>query len=82
VACNLQRHPTLENSLGKTVTANAEGTLEMRGVTKPVNVKLELRPIAAQQRNRRTPAGRFAPRARDIPIKLDDLASTCPARRS
>ncbi len=30
--------PTLENALGKTVTANAEGTLEMRGVTKPVNV--------------------------------------------
>jgi polyisoprenoid-binding protein YceI len=70
--------PTLENSLGKTVTANAEGTLEMRGVAKPVNVKLELRPIVASKETAaRLPGDLLHVRA-TFPIKLDDFGINVP----
>ncbi|HEX8237111.1 MAG TPA: YceI family protein [Abditibacteriaceae bacterium] len=70
---NSSTAPTLEKSLGKTTTVNAEGTLEMHGVTKPVNVKLELRPIAANADTAtRLPGDLLHVRA-TFPIKLNDF---------
>jgi polyisoprenoid-binding protein YceI len=71
--------PTLAAAQGKKVKVNAEGTLEMRGITKPVSVKLELRPItASKETEARLPGDLLHVRA-TFSIKLDDYGINVPA---
>jgi len=70
--------PSLRNIAGK-VTLQAEGTMEMHGVTRPVQATVEVTPIkASKDTAARLPGDLLHVRAK-FPIKLDEFGINVPA---